>query len=224
MASLVNVLPAISVALVTGGALAQPTKGAGSRTDCILTERCSRPVPTVQPLAPNTMMEPVTREARRQLIESSLAQSPFSLRQLINLMTHKVEAQSGLSWDDVIASMKQRANKINLKFIGAHPVHQEVEAITGKPTPKVAIYHFCDALLARELLDYSLEFAVLLPCRITVVEDAQQKIWLTMLDWDVSWTDAAPGPERLPDSVYQAASRLRKGLEEIIQAGASGAL
>ena len=88
----------------------------------------------------------------------------------------------------------------------------------------MAIYHFCDALLARELLDYSLEFAVLLPCRIAVVEDAQQKIWLTMLDWDVSWTEAASSPERLPDSVYQAASRLRKGLEEIIQAGASGAL
>jgi uncharacterized protein (DUF302 family) len=224
MARLLKVLLAMSFSLVTGGALAQPTDATSTRAGCSLTEKSSLPAPTVQPLTPNTMMEPVTREARRQLIESSLAQSPFSLRQLINLMTHKVQAQPGISWDDVVSSMKQRANKINLKFIGAHPVHQEVEAITGKPTPKVAIYHFCDALLARELLDYSLEFAVLLPCRIAVVEDAQQKIWLTMLDWDVSWTDAGPGPERLPGSVYQAASRLRKGLEEIIQAGASGAL
>lgn len=224
MARLLNVVLAMSFSLVTGGALAQPAHATSTRSGCILTEKSSLPAPAVQPSTPNTMLEPVTREARRQLIESSLAQSPFSLRQLINLMTHKVEAQSGLSWDDVIASMKQRANKINLKFMGAHPVHKEVEAITGKPTPKVAIYHFCDALLARELLDYSLEFAVFLPCRIAIVEDAQQKIWLTMLDWDVSWTDAAPGPERLPDSVYQAASRLRKGLEEIIQAGANGAL
>jgi hypothetical protein len=29
---------------------------------------------------------------------------------------------------------------------------------------------------------------------------------------------------KLPDSLYQAAARLRKGLEEIIQAGANGAL
>jgi uncharacterized protein (DUF302 family) len=92
-----------------------------------------------------------------------VARSSLSLRERINLMTYKVEAQPGLSWDDVISSMKQRANKINLKFIGAQQVHKEIEAITGKPTPRVEIYHFCDALLARELLDYSLEFAVFYP-------------------------------------------------------------
>lgn len=44
------------------------------------------------------------------------------------------------------------------------------------------------------------------------------------LDWAVSWTDAAPNPNRLPDSVYRAASRLSKGLEEIIRADARGVL
>jgi uncharacterized protein (DUF302 family) len=126
---------------------------------------------------PNTMMDPITPEARRTFLQTSLAQSPLSIRELINLVTYKVAAQPGLSWDDVITSMKLRANKINLKFIGTHPVHKEIEAMTGKPTPRVEIYHFCDALLARELLDYSLEFAAFLPCRIAVVEDAQRKIW-----------------------------------------------
>lgn len=44
------------------------------------------------------------------------------------------------------------------------------------------------------------------------------------LDWDVSWTDAAPNPNRLSDSVYRAASQLPKGLEEILQADARGVL
>jgi uncharacterized protein (DUF302 family) len=179
---------------------------------------------TVQPTPPNTMLEPITPEARRKCIQDALAASPLSVREWINLMTYKVQAQPGLAWEDVIASMKQRANKINLKFVGSHPLYKEVAAITGKPTPRVEIYHFCDALLARELLDYSLEFVVLMPCRIAVVEDSQHKVWLTMLDWDVRWTDAAQIREKIPDSLYQAAARLRQNLEEIIQAGASGSL
>lgn len=224
MANQLSALFAVSLTLAVGGGLAQARNAADVDAAPSLPEKPPSSTSTGERFTPNTMMDPITPEARRKVLQSSLAQSALSLRELINLMTYKVEAQPGISWDEVITSMKLRANKINLKFIGAHLVHKEIEAITGKPTPRVEIYHFCDALLARELLDYSLEFAILLPCRIAVVEDAQRKIWLTMLDWDVSWTDAAPTRNKLPDSLYQAASRLRKGLEEIIQAGANGAL
>jgi uncharacterized protein (DUF302 family) len=221
--ALLSALLAMSLTLLAaGGALAQATNAHGGAA--AIPQESPLPSPTVQPFTPNTMMDPVTPEARRKFMRNAVARSSLSLRERINLVAYKVEAQPGLSWDDVISSMKQRANKINLKFIGVQQVHKEIEAITGKPTPRVEIYHFCDALLARELLDYSLEFAVLLPCRIAVVEDARQRIWLSMLDWDVSWTDAAPNPERLPDSLYQAAARLRNDLEAILQAGANGAL
>jgi len=204
--------------LIACGAAA-PTANAG----CTVDRNAQEPA-TVQPIPPNTMLDPITPEARRKCIQDALAASPLSVREWINLMTYKVQAQPGLAWEDVIASMKQRANKINLKFVGSHPLYKEIAAITGKPSPKVEIYHFCDALLARELLDYSLEFVILMPCRIAIVEDSQHKVWLTMLDWDVRWSDAAQSRERIPDSLYQAAARLRRNLEEIIQAGASGSL
>lgn len=187
-------------------------------------DRNRQPAGTVKWFAPNTMMDTILPEVRRRIIESSLASSPYSVRELINLVTYKVEARPGLAWDDIIASMKQRANKINLKFIGSNSLHREIEAITDQSSPRVEIYHFCDALLARELLDFSLEFAVILPCRIAVVEDATQKIWLMMLDWDVSWFDATANSNKLPVSLSLAAAKLRKGLEEIIQAGANGSL
>jgi uncharacterized protein (DUF302 family) len=102
-------------------------------------------------------------------------------------------------------------------------VYKEVAAITGKPTPRVEIYHFCDALLARELLDYSLEFVVLMPCRIAVVEDSQQKDLADHARLGCALDRCrAQIRERIPDSLYQAAARLRQNLEEIIQAGASG--
>ena len=145
-------------------------------------------------------------------------------RDLINLLAYKVEAKPGLSYDDVVASMKARANKINFKFVGVNAIWKDVAATTGKPTPRVEIFNFCDANIARELLDYSLEFVIFLPCRIAVVEDAHQKIWLVMLDWDVRWVDDLPNPDRIPDSLRQGAIQLRQGLADIIQAGANGDL
>ncbi|WP_353739631.1 DUF302 domain-containing protein [Accumulibacter sp.] len=90
---------------------------------------------------------------------------------------------------------------------GAHVVAARLNTITGKPSPKVEIYHFCDALFARELLDYSLEFVVLMPCRIAVVEVSQQKIGLTMLDWDVRWTERV---EQSPTAKVEGSVLLRR--------------
>lgn len=217
-------LLAIALALSFGQARAEAPAAAKNAASTSQPERYQVPVPDVKPFTPNTMMDPITPEARRKFVQSSLALSPLSVRDMINLLAYKVEARPGLSYEDVVSSMKQRANKINFKFVGVNSIYKDIAAISGKPTPKVEIYNFCDAVVARELLDYSLEFVIFLPCRIAVVEDANQKVWLTMLDWDVSWIDTAPNPNKLPDSIYKAADKLRKGIEEIIQAGASGSL
>lgn len=187
-----------------------------------LPEKYPVPVPSPKAFTPNTMMEPISSEARNRFFQSALALSPFSVRDLVNIVVFKLEAKPGLSYDDVVASMKQKANKINFKFVGVNSIYKDVEATTGKPTSRVEVFNFCDAMVARELLDYSLEFVVFLPCHIAVVEDANQKIWLAMLDWDVSWIKDSPNPNRLPDGLIKSANRLRKGLEEIMQAGAKG--
>lgn len=187
-------------------------------------EKYAAPAPGIKPFTPNTMMDEITPEARKRAMQSSLGLSPFSLRDLVNLVTYKLPAKPGLAYDDVVASLKQRANKLNFKLVGVNSIYKDVEAITGKPTPRVEVFNFCDALVAREVLDHSLEFIVFFPCRIAVVEDAQGKVWLVMLDWDVSWLDQAPNPNRLPDSLYQNARRIRQTLEEVMRAGANGEL
>lgn len=213
----------MSFALAAGGALAQVGSPVVGGAAAVLPEPLP-PVTAARPAAPNTMMPTVSTEERRRLMRQSPAWSSLSLRERINLMTYKVEAQPDLSWEDVISSMRHRANRLNLKFVGAHLINKEIEAITGRPTPRVAIYHFCDALVARDLLDYSLEAATLLPCRIAVVEDARQRIWLAMFDGDIGWLDGPGGPGGLPEGLHEAISGLRRSLEEIIHAGASGTL
>lgn len=182
------------------------------------------PVPGIKTFSPNTAMDSITQEARRKFVQGSLASSPLSLRDMMNLFAHKIPAQPGVSYDDVVTSLKQRANKINFKFVGVNSIYKDVAALTGQPTPRVEVFNFCDALVARELLDHSLEFVVFLPCRIAVVEDAQGKVWLVTLDWDVSWLDTSPNPNRIPDGLKSAAQRIRAALEDIMQAGARGEL
>ncbi|MRR52549.1 MAG: DUF302 domain-containing protein [Rhodocyclaceae bacterium] len=180
------------------------------------------PAPEKKVAPPNTVMDPITAEARKKFVQSAMASNPLSLRDMINLLADKLEAQPGVSYDDAVAAMKQRANKLNLKFVGVNSIYKDVAAISGKPTPKVEVFNFCDAQVARELLDYSLEFVVLLPCRIAAVEDAKSKVWLMTLDWDVSWLDTSPNPDTLPDSLKQSAVRLRQTMREIMRAGAAG--
>ncbi len=172
---------------------------------------------------PNTMAESISPEARANFVSSMMAVNPFSLRDMIAMMAVKYPAKEGLSFDDVVEAMKVKANEINFKYVGVNPLWKDVVAITGKAdTPRVEFFSFCDALVARELLDISLEFAIFLPCRIAVVEDAHKKIWVLTLDWDVRWLDTSKNPNKISESLREKAIMVREAIDKIMRAGASG--
>jgi uncharacterized protein (DUF302 family) len=173
---------------------------------------------------PNTVLDPISSEGRARFAQSTFAGTPLSLRDLINLLTYKVPVKEGVSYDDLVSSMKARANKLNFKFVGSNAIYKDVGALSGETARKIEVFNFCDAQVARELLDYSLEFVVFLPCRIAAVEDADGKLWLMTLDWNVNWLDTSPNPDRLPESLRTAATKLHDSLVEIMRAGAEGDL
>lgn len=172
---------------------------------------------------PNTMRESISPEARANFVTSMMAMNPFSMQEMIAMMAIKYPAKEGLKFDDVVEAMKSKANEINFKFVGHNPLWKDIVAITGKTdTPRVEFFSFCDAVIARDLLDLSLEFAVFLPCRIAVVEDAYKKIWLLTLDWDVRWLDTSKNPNQISDKLREGAIKIREAIDKIMRAGASG--
>jgi len=183
-------------------------------------------LPPTRPKAdyePNTVQESISPEARANFISSLMALNPFSLREMVAMIAVKYPAKEGLSFDDVVEAMRTKANEINFKFVGHNPLWKDVVAITGKTdTPRVEFFSFCDARVARDILDLSLEFAIFLPCRVAVAEDAHKKIWLLTLDWDVRWLDASKNPNKISDSLRQKAIMIRDGIDKIMRAGASG--
>ena len=124
---------------------------------------------------PNTVSDSLSDEAKRNMYQSLMMLSPLSLRDMISIMADKMPVAEDVSFDDAIDSMKLRANEINFKFVGHSPLWKDIVAITGdEDTPRVEIFNFCDAVVARKVLDHAPEFIVFIPCRIALIEDADQ--------------------------------------------------
>jgi uncharacterized protein (DUF302 family) len=147
---------------------------------------------------------------------------PKDLKSFFSVLTYKVRVIDGLTFDDVVILMRQRANKINLKMVGINPLWKDITAVTGKPTPRVEIYSFCDALLARELMDYSFESIIFMPCRIGIAEDSEGKIWLMMLNWNWDWIESMTKTDPMSTQLEKDMQRMINSLKDVIQAGSTG--
>lgn len=133
----------------------------------------------------------------------------------------KIRIAEGVSLDDAVESMKLRANVLNMKLVAELPLSKQVEAMLGQPVRRMTIYQFCDALTAKQMVDFSLDFAAYLPCRIALVEDdkAPGKGWLVMMDLNMIINVANLSPEMKTKAI-----EVRDTLESIMKAGANGEL
>ena len=134
---------------------------------------------------------------------------------------YKVAIDRSISMNDAAESLKLRANTLNLQLVAELPMSKQVEAVTGKPQRTIIIYQFCDAVLARDLIDVNMEFAIYMPCRIALIEDAQGQGWLVMMD--VSVDDVAQ-EMRLPPELKARIEKVRNALIDIMGASARGDL
>ena len=170
----------------------------------------------------NPVMAPVSPEIKKQIYDQLSSISGMSMRQLFNFMTAKVKAAEGVEFDEIIEAMEIKANEVNFKKVGHNKFWKDVGAITGEPALRVEILQFCDAIVGRKMLDFSPEFSIFIPCRISVVEQPDGSIWLMTLDWDVSWLAMAwQKGSKLPEELRQDAARIRDGMAAIMEAGAN---
>lgn len=134
---------------------------------------------------------------------------------------YKLAIDRNVTLDEAAESMRLRANALNLKLVAELPLSKQVEAVTGKQQRVVTIFQFCDAVTAMELIDLSIDFAIYMPCRIALIEDAQGQGWLVMTDINV---DLVAKDKRLQKELTTRIKTVRQGLIEIMQAGAKGEL
>jgi len=130
----------------------------------------------------------------------------------------KCKLAEDVSADDAIESMKLRANMLNFKLVGHMPLSEQVAAMGGKSN-RMEIFQFCDAMIAAQMVKFSLAFAGYLPCRISVIEDKDGQVWLITLNMDKTMSDAS-----LPKELQGLGLQVRNNIYSIITAGAEGDL
>jgi uncharacterized protein (DUF302 family) len=130
----------------------------------------------------------------------------------------KIAVADGLTAADVEETMKFVANEHNFKNVGEMPLYKEVEAMSGEPYRYVKIFMFCNALTASRMLDYNDAFSSYLPCRITLIEDQEGKLWLYTLNMD----GMIYGGKPLPAELKEEAENVKEIILDIMNRGATG--
>lgn len=133
-------------------------------------------------------------------------------------MVWKVKVSEDLSADEVEETMRFVANEHNIKNVGELPLSGQIEAMTGQESRYLKIYMFCNALTALQMLDYSDAYSAFLPCRISMVEDKEGKLWLYSLNMDAMIYGGTP----LPPALKEEAEGVKEIILDIMNRGAEG--
>ena len=130
----------------------------------------------------------------------------------------KYPVEEGLTVEDVELSMKNIANEHNIKAVGELPLSEQVKLMTGEEQRFLKIYMYCNPLTAMKMVEYSDAYSAYLPCRISLIEDKQGKLWLYAMDMDMMvW-----GGATLPDYLLEEALKVRFIIRDIMQRAAEG--
>ena len=130
----------------------------------------------------------------------------------------KIPVAEDVSSEDVEDAMLSVANELNIKNVGELPLSEQDEAMTGEKQRYLKIYMFCDPLTAAKMVDFSDAFSAYLPCRVSLIEDKNGKLWLYSLNMDMM----IHGGTTLPDDLFAEANTVKDTILDIMNRGAEG--
>lgn len=139
-------------------------------------------------------------------------------QQMVQNSIQKFKIADDVSVEDAIDSMKLRANNLNFKMVADLPLSEQVEAM-GEKANYMRILAFCDALIAKKMVEHDLIFAGFLPCRVAVLKDSKGQGWIVTMNMDMMLYAS-----ELPADLQPLAQQVRDTIYSIVDAGVSGDL
>lgn len=159
-----------------------------------------------------------TFDQRAVDIYIEFAEKLYNSGSAVDAMNVKFEVAEGVTVEDLNTSILSIANELNIKNVGELPLSKQVESMSGKPYRYVKIYLLCNAMTAASMLNYNDAYSSFLPCRISVVEDEQGKLWIYTLNMDLMIYGGQP----IPPALKTEAITVRDTLNEIMERAAEG--
>ena len=140
------------------------------------------------------------------------------VQKMIDSSIQRFKIEEDVSIEDAIDSMKLRANMLNFKLVADLPLSDQIRAM-GEESGHMQILAFCDALIAKKMVEYNIIFAGFLPCRIAAVEDKDGQGWIVTTNMDMMLHAV-----ELPEDLQPLAKQVRDTIYSIIDAGVTGDL
>lgn len=114
----------------------------------------------------------------------------FAIEQTV----YKVPVDEGVTAEEVHDSIMNKGAELNMKFVGHQPLSKELKA-RGVAGGQVDIYQFCNPMDARKMIDFNPIFVAYMPCRIALVEDKDNRLWLMMVNLDMLINNTSLTPD-----------------------------
>jgi len=128
----------------------------------------------------------------------------------------RIALEKGVTSEAAETAMIAKAKEIGLKKVAQQKVSQFLSK-QGVEMPHLSIFQFCNPMDARLMVIADPVFSSYMPCRISMVEDGDGKMWLMMLNLDMLINS-----ELLPAEVVETAIRVNQQMLDVMVAGASG--
>ena len=133
-------------------------------------------------------------------------------------MTLVVEAEEGLSGEDIDESIKSLAASEGIFYVFYAPIYKQIEAVTGNKYRHLSVHMLCDVVAAAKMVDYNPLLSTMMPCRISVVEDKDSgKFFLYTTNPDLFTMDP-----NMPEELRPYALKVGSQLKAIINGAAAG--
>jgi uncharacterized protein (DUF302 family) len=128
----------------------------------------------------------------------------------------QVTLQEGITPEAAANAMIEKASEINLRFVGRQRIYRELRR-QGKASRHLEIFQFCDLDDADKLVKLNPLFAIFMPCRIAMVEDADGSVWLMTFNLDMVINETMLTPAQ-----GEIAIRINQNMLKVLVAGATG--
>ncbi len=140
------------------------------------------------------------------------------MQKMVQASIQKFKINDDVSVEDAIDSMMLRANTLNFKLVADLPLSEQVKAM-GEKANYMRILAFCDALIAKKMVEHDIIFAGFLPCRIAVLKDSKGQGWIVTMNMDMMVKGV-----NLPKDLQPLALKVRDTIYSIVDAGVNGDL
>ena len=163
----------------------------------------------------------VTGDKPEEIVAGALLQSGSVMpkkvtKELFMKMVQVTEVDEGITGAEVDESIKSMATSESILHVASFPLSEQIKNVTGKPYRHLTIHNICDAVTAAKIADVDDRYAVILPCRIAVVEGKDGKIRMISMNPDVM--DLMD----LPKEAYDPAKEVAEKMNAIIEGAKEG--